>query len=102
MGSIGKLVHDVITTPLSWLVLAHAHRQPGELVSFAITGTGAHVVLVIGINDDNNFLYKIVKITGFFLLAFCVILLQVVQYTNSLHALLLQQERKEIEKAKAI
>src|SRR5882672_10421590 len=51
MGSIGKLVHDIITMPLSRLVPAHAHRWPVELVSFAITG-----VLIVGINDDNNFL----------------------------------------------
>ena len=67
MGSIGKLVHDVITMPLSRLVPVHTHRRPVELVSFAITGAGMHVMLVVGINDDNNFLYKIVKITVFFL-----------------------------------
>jgi len=66
MGSIGKLVHDVIAMPLSWLVPACTHWQPVELVSFTITGTGTHVVLIVGINDDNNFLYKIVKITVFF------------------------------------
>ena len=40
------------------------------LVSIAITGAGVHVVLIIGINDDNNFLYKIVKITVFFSISF--------------------------------
>src|SRR5882672_1821824 len=47
MGSIGKLVHDIIATPLSQLAPARAHRRPVELVSFAITGTGGHIVLVI-------------------------------------------------------
>jgi len=58
VGSVGKLVHDIITMPLLWLAPAHAHQQPVELVSFTITGTGTHVMLVVGINDDNNFSIK--------------------------------------------
>ena len=80
MGSIGKLHHYIITMSHGW----------------------CRRMLIVSINDDNSFLHKIVEITFFFLLDFCVLLLQVVQYTNSPHALLLQQERKEIEKAKAI
>jgi len=67
MGSIGKLHHYVITMPLSLLAPAHTHWWPVELVSFAITGARMHIVLIIGINNDNKFLHKIVKITSFFL-----------------------------------
>jgi len=69
MGSIGKLHHYVITVSRGWRwgVLIVGTCSSAALVSFAITGAGAHVLLVVGINDDNKILHKIVKITVFFL-----------------------------------